>query len=311
MKNKICFAIQKKVGKIMKKTLLLNLIIIQLLLNIINSNLIPLRKTRNLDNYNSEIHLISAGEEDYKHISYPYEVNKPIEVIADKTGSYSYDYSCGSYYYRITLKFNTRFNSTKNLFKDLTCTTEIDLSKFDFSEVTDMSYMFYGCKILKNITFGNINTIEVKSLNSLFRGCSKLLSMDLSNFDFSKVTDMSYMFYGCSKLITPSFGDIKTSSLKIINNIFNGCSNLQSIDLSKFDFSKVTDISYMFSECTSLISINLGITTTTSFSNINNLFYNCKSLKSVDLSKFSFSSYASKIKYICWMLFITNKFKFC
>ena len=56
------------------------------------------------------------------------------------------------------------------MFYECNSLQSLDVSSFDTSEVTDMSYMFYKC-------------------NSLYS--------DFSSFDTSKVTDFSGMFYNC------------------------------------------------------------------------------------------------------------------
>ena len=60
--------------------------------------------------------------------------------------------------------------------------TTLDLSSFDTSKVTNMSYMF-----------GN---------------CSSLTTLDLSSFDTSMVPAVKYMFYGCENLTTVYCKDV-------------------------------------------------------------------------------------------------------
>ena len=60
-----------------------------------------------------------------------------------------------SYNSEIKLQFNDYIYSCENMFNGLNI-TEIDLSKFDFSEVTSMKSMFELCIYLESINFGNI-----------------------------------------------------------------------------------------------------------------------------------------------------------
>ena len=99
----------------------------------------------------------------------------------------------------IVMKFNTIINSTHNMFRNIDCSS-IDFSEFDFSQVTDMSFMFYECKNLESINFGNINTPSLLDMNNLFCSCQKLTSIDLSLFNTSSVKDMGSMFYQCFSL---------------------------------------------------------------------------------------------------------------
>ena len=47
--------------------------------------------------------------------------------------------------------------------------------------------MFYGCKDITEIDLSNFNTSEVTDMYNMFYGCSSLSSLDVSNFDTSKV----------------------------------------------------------------------------------------------------------------------------
>ena len=68
----------------------------------------------------------------------------------------------------------------------------LDLSSFDTSNVTDMSYMF---------------------------GSSEAETLDLSSFDTSNVTDMSYMFFNCTVLNELDITGFDTSSVEAVIKI--------------------------------------------------------------------------------------------
>ena len=74
----------------------------------------------------------------------------------------------------------------------------IDISKWDVSEVTDMSYMFYKCDKLKSV--GDIskwNVPNVMDMDFMFYDC-KTFNQDLSDWDVSNVKNISGMFNNCS-----------------------------------------------------------------------------------------------------------------
>ena len=80
---------------------------------------------------------------------------------------------------------------------NLTNVTEIEgLSQLDTSNVTNMSYMFYGMSSVTSLDLSNFDTSKVTDMYNMFKGMSNVTSLDLSNFDTSKVTDMSNMFAG-------------------------------------------------------------------------------------------------------------------
>ncbi|EMF0243485.1 BspA family leucine-rich repeat surface protein [Enterococcus hirae] len=124
--------------------------------------------------------------------------------------------------------------STSTANKDLTNVTEIEgLSQLDTSNVTDMSYMFFGM--------------------------SSVTGLDVSSFDTSNVTNMYDMFYNLSRVTSLDVSGFDTSKVKNMYGMFNGMSSVKSLDLSSFDTSNVTSMSYMFTN-TSLKKLTLGDT---------------------------------------------------
>ena len=98
----------------------------------------------------------------------------------------------------------------------------IDISNWDVSNVTNMSYMFYMCKELKSV--GNISGWDVSNvtdMSSMFYGCT-YFNQDISGWDVSNVTDMAQMFRECRS--------------------FNQ-------DISNWDVSEVRQHVYMFEGC--------------------------------------------------------------
>ena len=165
-----------------------------------------------------------------------------------------------SKYDTFKLDFKNKSINLSEFFRDCSPLTYVDLSNFDSSSVTDMSYMFYGCSSLKEINLTNkFNTNKVINMNYMFYKCENLIFLDLSNFDSSNVTDMSYMFSGCKSLkIILLKSKFNTRQVTNMESMFDGCINLISLDLSNFDTSKVTNINKMFYGCTSLNNI-IGI----------------------------------------------------
>ena len=58
----------------------------------------------------------------------------------------------------VTHKFDEDIVSCENMLNGLSNIIQIDLSNFDASKVTNMSYMFNDCQNLQKINFGEINT---------------------------------------------------------------------------------------------------------------------------------------------------------
>ena len=125
----------------------------------------------------------------------------------------------------------------------------IDISDWDVSNVTNMSYMFYACNTLKSV--GDISDWDVsniKSMRGMFYGCDELESVgDISKWDVSNVTNMSFMFYNCKS--------------------FNQ-------DLSEWNVSNVTNMSFMFYNCKSF-NQDLSCWNVSNVIEMDDMFYNC------------------------------------
>lgn len=142
------------------------------------------------------------------------------------------------------------FGSTKSI-------TYLDLSNFDTSNVTDMSWMFENDSNLINIIFGqNFKTSNVvgakenQGFAGMFQNCTALIALDLFSFDTSNVASMWYMFSGCSNLqriyVSDKFVTTGLNSSKIPNsvkNLFRGCTKLVGGAGTKFSSANL-DASY-------------------------------------------------------------------
>ena len=189
-------------------------------------------------------------------------------------------------------KWNTsQVTDMSAMFWECSSLTSIDLSNFDTSQVIDMGGMFYKCENLTNINLSNFNTSKVTDMGAIFGECSSLTSLNLSTFDTSKVTDMDQMFYGCTSLTSVDLSSFDTGQVTDMSSMFFNCSSLSSLDLSKFDTSQVVNMSYMFAFGNNVTS---NLTTITFGSNFNTenvttmhrMFFNCEVLSSLDLSSF-------------------------
>ena len=109
-----------------------------------------------------------------------------------------------------TAKNNANFDfsgsGSKSNSNPLSYLTKIDLSGWDTSNVTNMSFMFQNCNSITSLDVSGFNTSMVTYMSSMFKDCSSLTSLDLSNFNTSKVSNMSDMFRNCSKLSNLTLG---------------------------------------------------------------------------------------------------------
>ena len=117
----------------------------------------------------------------------------------------------------------------------------------DFSDVTDMRYMFQSCYNLTTIP--EIDTSNVTDMRYMFQSCYNLTN--ISEIDTSNVTDMEGIFYYCQSLTTVP--KMNTSQVTNVHYMFSDCRTLTSIPT--LDISNVTDMYNMFYGCSSLTTI--------------------------------------------------------
>ena len=78
-----------------------------------------------------------------------------------------------------------------------------------------MHAMFAGCHKMVSLNLSYFNTSQVTLMSFMFYKSKELISLDLSSFDTSLTTTIGYMFNSCNKLIYINLknADIKASSL--------------------------------------------------------------------------------------------------
>lgn len=160
-------------------------------------------------------------------------------------------------------------------------------SYYDFSNVTNMGYMFSNCSNLTTVPL--FDTSNVSNMGYIFRECSNLTTVPL--FDTSKVIDMSSMFYSCSKLT--SVPEFDTSNVTTMNGMFAFCSKLTSVP--EFDLSRMTGSNY---NCTDIFWSSNYVIDFGGFKNLGKAYYSNNSYRDVLLYSQSKLSYQSCINVI-------------
>ena len=191
------------------------------------------------------------------------------------------------------------FSSCKNL------VTIENISYLNTSEMTDMSYMFYGCENLQSLDVSNFNTAKVKNMDNMFADCWRLQSLDLSNFNTENVTNMQFMFYWCNNLQSLNVSNFNTAKVENMKGMFYSCSKLQSLDVSSFNTENVTNMEDMFGQCRELQSLDLSSFNTANVENMSYMFEYCNKLNAIYASdKFTTSNVTSsnQMFYNCFSL---------
>ena len=214
------------------------------------------------------------------------ELQKAIEEIAETTTSRVLDLSQidTSLITDMSLLFKL-LNINYNQF-----IYEIIFDRWDTSNVTDMSQMFYGCEQLRDLNLSQFDTSKVKKMSSMFNGCTALTRINLSSFDTSNVENMACMFNLCESLVRLDLTNFDTSNVEDMSNMFGGCKWLKTIDMSdKWKVNKKTATYWMFYDCNSLVNINFSTFTKRLNPELEYMFHQCpadikyKYLKETDM----------------------------
>lgn len=131
-----------------------------------------------------------------------------------------------------------------------------DFSKWDTSNATDMSGMFYECKV-ESLDLNNWKVHNVTDMSNMFYWCNKLESLSLSNWNTNNVTNMNQMFYNCTSLTSLNLSGFRTSNVTNMCHMFFGCTELTSLNLSNFDTTNA-DVDYMLFNCYNLCELKLN-----------------------------------------------------
>ena len=211
-------------------------------------------------------------------------------------------------------------NSAKNMFKDCYGLENINLTLFDFSQITEIDGMFENCISLKSIHFSNFGSNNLMNMSRMFYNCSLLetISVDENIIQTTSAIDMSYMFLNCSSLTSLNLslfiGNGKVNNMShmfercskleqlelpeslIISGVenmefmFSKCSSLEFVNLDNIDLSLVTSMNSMFKDCPKLYNVTFSKSGTSSLINMGSMFQSCTSFESIDLSNFDTTS---------------------
>ena len=187
---------------------------------------------------------------------------------------------------KLTTKYGLEINNGDDLLYNCTSLTTLDTSKWNFSNLTDGSYMFYKCTSLQSI--GDTSEWNLSNLTNgtaMFSNCTSLQTLDTSGWNLSNLTNGYCMFQSCTSLTTLDTSGWNLSNLTDGTAMFNNCTSLTTLDTSGWNLSNLTNGSYMFQCCTSLQSLDTsGWGSLDKIITVERMFRSCTSLVSIDLS---------------------------
>ena len=127
------------------------------------------------------------------------------------------------------------------------------------SELVEYYYLNNKEKINDKLVIKYIEKEKLTDMSYMFSGCKNLLSISNAlKWDISEVNNISYLFSYCESLkyLPDILSYWDTSNLTNMNNIFSNCLSLNSIpDISGWKTSKIIKMKDIFFNCKSLKSI--------------------------------------------------------
>lgn len=103
-----------------------------------------------------------------------------------------------------TFRLSKDITNINHMFEDYAYIKQVDVSKFNTSNVTDMSYVFNYCSTLEEIDVSSWDTSSVLDFSQMFAFCSNLKRIhgviDMSALKFADKTSCWNMFRNCTQL---------------------------------------------------------------------------------------------------------------
>lgn len=121
-----------------------------------------------------------------------------------------------------------------------------DLSHLDLSSVTDVSFMFYRCIVLREVKIPSLPSVTICTY--MFYNCSSLQSITLP--ELPAVTNCTNMFYGCN-LLQSMYLDMP--NCENFSNFAYNCNALHTVEIVDVRSAKSLENSFMY--CTSLVNV--------------------------------------------------------
>lgn len=172
-------------------------------------------------------------------------------------------------------------------FKTLKCVAngcaslnELDVSQWDTSSITDMSYAFTAAfnnsqEVALDTTYWD--TSKVLNMNYLFGYCGNLVSLKTDYWDLGHCGQMGAAFLGCLKLKELNTTNWFPDLVKQFTNCFAYCESLKELDLSNWAPSPYYSQN-MFYGCKNLITLKLNKWNNQDNLYVGNMFTGCTSL---------------------------------
>ena len=162
----------------------------------------------------------------------------------------------------------------------------------------NLNYVFHACSKLTEVDLSQWDTSSVTNMVMLFSGLSQLKELDISNLDTSNVTRMDNLFSSVGRSNSEpihiiGLEDLNVSKVESMNNLFRTV-NVKELNLSKWDVSNVQSMAEMF-RYSNVEFIDITNWDTSKVTSFQNMFDRCDNLREVR-GVFDMSSSYDKLK---------------
>ena len=139
------------------------------------------------------------------------------------------------------IAFNDNVTSAQFTFANCSKLTNADLTKFNFTNITQLTKMFQSSTKLNSVTIANdAHSTQQLTCTMMFDGCTGLTTINLNNLVVDKAAGLNYMFQNCTNLTSVELKNFTSYLSCSITGMFKGCTSLQHIDMRNIDFYNVS-----------------------------------------------------------------------
>lgn len=165
---------------------------------------------------------------------------------------------------------------------------DIDLSKWNVSNVTNIHYIFFNSGFT-SIDLHGWDARKITTTGDVFYGSKELETLDLSNWKAPSRISFGALCYSCSALKSIDFSGWDWKNIKItsLSNAFVNCKNLENLDVTDWDISEASSIATAFRYCAKLPELNVSKWNTANVTAMNSTFEGCSGLTVLDVSKWN------------------------
>lgn len=188
----------------------------------------------------------------------------------------------------------------KGMFYNFRSLLDIDVSSFNTSNVTNMSYLFavpitnsfknYSdfSMNLKTIKFGsNFVTSKVTDISYILYYNTSLTELDIDDWDVSNVTSMHSSFFNCCNLTTfgeNALANWNTGQVTNMEHAFRWLKKLTALNLEHWDVSNVKTFSYCFCNLAWTDVLDLEAWDISKCEDLSMMFHSCKTLTTLKVN---------------------------